>query len=164
MLTADEIVEEFIRDSKFFHFGTLFMTHEGVREATKKHSGSQKSWVVSYFLQSESLHASVEQPGPLPYPGALGQWFPVLTGKESYTESMEWFCEGYPLPLILDSMAKEESRAYYNDIITEATPSLKKIILNNCASHSRYFQWWVRRANFFTKQQNKCLHKPIHMV
>lgn len=129
MLTADEIVEEFIRDSKFFHFGTLFMTHEGVREATKKHSGSQKSWVVSYFLQSESLHASVEQPGPLPYPGALGQWFPVLTGKESYTESMEWFCEGYPLPLILDSMAKEESRAYYNDIITEATPSLKKIIL-----------------------------------
>ena len=27
---------------------------------------------------------------------------------------MEWFCEGYPLPLILDSMAKEESRAYYN--------------------------------------------------
>ena len=43
MLTADEIVEEFIRDSKFFHFGTLFMTHEGAREATKKHSGSQKS-------------------------------------------------------------------------------------------------------------------------
>ena len=38
------------------------------------------------------------------------------------------------------------------------------LTLNNCASHSRYFQWWVRRANFFTKQQNKCLHKPIHMV
>ena len=78
----------------------------------------------------------MEQPGPLPYPGALGQWrqsgsgcLQTAGGKESYTESMEWFCEGYPLPLILDSMAKEESRAYYNDIITEATPSLKKIIL-----------------------------------
>ena len=23
--------------------------------------------------------------------------------------------------------------------------------LNNCAPHSRYFQWWVRRANFLQK-------------
>ena len=37
--------------------------------------------------------------------------------------------------------------------------------LNNCASHSRLLSVMkFRRANFFTKQQNKCLHKPIHMV
>ena len=36
MLTEDEIPEELIENSKLFHFGTLSMTHEGVRAATKK--------------------------------------------------------------------------------------------------------------------------------
>ena len=33
-LTADEIDAEFLKKAKLFHFGTLSMTHEGVREAT----------------------------------------------------------------------------------------------------------------------------------
>lgn len=36
MLTEDEIPEELIRDTRIFHFGTLSMTLEGVRAATKK--------------------------------------------------------------------------------------------------------------------------------
>ena len=36
MLTADEVNPEVVKDTKVFHFGTLSMTHEGVREATKK--------------------------------------------------------------------------------------------------------------------------------
>lgn len=36
LLTESEVPEHVIRDSKIFHFGTLSMTHEGVRKATKK--------------------------------------------------------------------------------------------------------------------------------
>jgi fructokinase len=36
MLTADEIPEDMIKNAKVFHFGTLSMTHDAVREATKK--------------------------------------------------------------------------------------------------------------------------------
>ncbi len=36
MLRADELNEELLQDTRLFHFGTLSMTHEGVREATKK--------------------------------------------------------------------------------------------------------------------------------
>lgn len=36
MLTADEVREDLIASAKIFHFGSLSMTHEGVREATKK--------------------------------------------------------------------------------------------------------------------------------
>ncbi|MBQ9414802.1 MAG: carbohydrate kinase [Clostridia bacterium] len=36
MLTADEIPEGLIRASRIFHFGTLSMTHDAVRAATKK--------------------------------------------------------------------------------------------------------------------------------
>lgn len=36
MLTKEDVPEKVIQDSKIFHFGTLSMTHDGVREATKK--------------------------------------------------------------------------------------------------------------------------------
>lgn len=42
MLTEDEIPKDVIEDSKIFHFGTLSMTHTGVRAATKKQSVLQK--------------------------------------------------------------------------------------------------------------------------
>ena len=36
MLTEEEIPEELILETRIFHFGTLSMTHENVRRATKK--------------------------------------------------------------------------------------------------------------------------------
>ena len=36
MLTEDEIPEDLMKNTKMFHFGTLSMTHENVRAATKK--------------------------------------------------------------------------------------------------------------------------------
>ena len=36
MLSEDEVPEELIRSARIFHFGTLSMTHEWVRQATKK--------------------------------------------------------------------------------------------------------------------------------
>ena len=36
MLKPEEVDPEFVGQAKLFHFGTLSMTHEGVREATKK--------------------------------------------------------------------------------------------------------------------------------
>ena len=42
MLTADEIPEETVKRAEIFHFGTLSMTHDGVREATKKAIGIAK--------------------------------------------------------------------------------------------------------------------------
>ncbi len=36
LLTAGEVPEDVIAQSRIFHFGTLSMTHSGVREATKK--------------------------------------------------------------------------------------------------------------------------------
>ena len=36
MLKEEEVPEELIKGTRIFHFGTLSMTHEGVRNATKK--------------------------------------------------------------------------------------------------------------------------------
>ena len=43
LLTADEVPEDTIAQSRIFHFGTLSMTHPGVREATKKAVASAKN-------------------------------------------------------------------------------------------------------------------------
>ena len=42
MLREEEVDLELIRNTKIFHFGTLSMTHEGVRNATKKQSAAPK--------------------------------------------------------------------------------------------------------------------------
>ena len=50
MLTEAEIPAEQIRESTIFHFGTLSMTHEGVRAATRKAVGiARESGVVVSF-------------------------------------------------------------------------------------------------------------------
>ena len=36
LLRAEELPEDMLKSTRIFHFGTLSMTHEGVREATKK--------------------------------------------------------------------------------------------------------------------------------
>ena len=51
------------------------------------------------------------------------QW---LTGKEDYTDGVNWIRERYNIPLILVSMGKEGSRAYYEDKIVEIKPFLQK--------------------------------------
>ena len=50
MLTEAEVPAEQIRDSRIFHFGTLSMTHEGVRAATRKAVGiARESGAVISF-------------------------------------------------------------------------------------------------------------------
>ena len=50
MLRAEEVNEEAIKESKIFHFGTLSMTHEGVRVATKKavETAKQNQVLISF--------------------------------------------------------------------------------------------------------------------
>jgi len=43
MLTEDEVPEDVVSHSRIFHFGTLSMTHEGVRRATRKAVGLAKA-------------------------------------------------------------------------------------------------------------------------
>ena len=50
MLTEEEIPEELILETRIFHFGTLSITHEKVRRATKKQLQLQNRLVRSFHL------------------------------------------------------------------------------------------------------------------
>lgn len=56
MLNKEEVQAELIKETKIFHFGTLSMTHGGVREATKKQSVLQKNPVQLFPLIRTYVH------------------------------------------------------------------------------------------------------------
>ena len=125
MLTKDEIPEELIKNSKIFHFGTLSMTHEGVREATKKALEVAKNVGVMISFDPnlrpplwDSLETAHEQVlyglgfcDVLKISDNEIEW---LTGENDYTAGVEWIRERYDIPLILVSMGRDGSRAYYD--------------------------------------------------
>lgn len=137
MLNETEIPEQLIKDSKIFHFGTLSMTHQGVRAATKKAIAiaEESECIISFDPNLreplwESMDDAKEQVlYGLEYCNILKisdneiQW---LTGKEDYNEGVEWILERYDIPLILVSMGKEGSRAYYNGMIVEKSAFVQK--------------------------------------
>lgn len=137
MLTENEISEVVIKDSGIFHFGTLSMTHEGVRAATKKavRFAREAGALISFDPNlrpplwksineaREQILYGLEQCHILKISDNEIQW---LTGKTDYTEGVEWINERYRIPLILVSMGKQGSRAYYNGRMVEAAPFLQE--------------------------------------
>lgn len=137
MLTEEEIPEDTIRDSRIFHFGTLSMTHEGVRAATKKAvcTAEQSGCIISFDPNlrpplwnsleeaKEQIFWGLEHCHILKISDNEISW---LIGKEDYTEGAEWIYSRYHIPLILVSMGKEGSRAYYRGIMAEAPPFLRE--------------------------------------
>lgn len=137
MLREKELREELIREAEIFHFGTLSMTHEEVRRATKRavNLAREGEALISFDPNLrpplwKSLQEAKEQ-------AAYGfsrcdilkisdneiRWF---TGEEDFDAGVRRLREQYPIPLILLSMGKEGSRAYYRDLRVEAGAFLQK--------------------------------------
>lgn len=137
MLGEDELKEELFAQCRLFHFGTLSMTHDGVRAATKKAIALAKEnhalisfdpnlrpplW-ASLDLAKEQVDYGLRQCDILKISDNEIQWF---TGKEDYDEGIAVLQETYHIPLILLSMGKEGSRAYYKGLRVEKAPYLQE--------------------------------------
>lgn len=137
MLSESDLQEELIRDTKIFHFGTLSMTHEGVRKATKKalEIAKETGAIISFDPNLRPpLWNSLEEAKDqvlygLNYCDILKisdneiQW---LTGEEDYSAGVQWINDRFRIPLILVSMGKEGSRAYYQGKMVEVKPFIQK--------------------------------------
>ena len=130
MLTADEVNPEVVKDTKVFHFGTLSMTHEGVREATKKAVETAKAngCLVSFDPNLRpplwsSLDLAKEQMeygfGKCDILKISDHEIQFVSGKEDYDEGIAYLQETYNIPLILLTMGKDGSRAYYKGMRVE---------------------------------------------
>ena len=137
MLREDEVNEDILRDTKIFHFGTLSMTHEEVRRATKKSVETAKAAgaVLSFdpnlreplwnFLEEakEQTAYGLSKCDFLKISDNEIRWF---TGEEDFDAGIRRLREQYDIPLIVLSMGKDGSRAYYKDLRVEVAPFLQE--------------------------------------
>lgn len=136
MLREDELPESLIKEARIFHFGTLSMTHEGVRQATKKaiRIAKEAGALISFDPNlREPLWNSLEDAKEQVLYG-LGQcdilkisdneiqW---LSGEQDFDAGVRWIRVRFSIPLILVSMGRDGSRAYYQDKIVEVKPFLQ---------------------------------------
>ncbi len=126
MLQISDIDEKLLANTRIMHFGTLSMTHEGVRKATKYavESAKKNGAYISFdpnireplwnFMEEakEQVMYGLCQCDILKLSDNEIQW---LTGEENYTDGVNKIREDYSIPLILLSMGKKGSRAYYLD-------------------------------------------------
>ena len=130
MLCKEEVDEEMIRGSKIFHFGTLSMTDELCREATRfAISVAEDANCLRSFDPNlrEPLWDSLEEAKEQTLYGLAHcdilkisdneiQW---LSGKEDYDEGIAWLREQFDIPLVLLSMGRDGSRAYHKNLRVE---------------------------------------------
>lgn len=137
MLSAEELNPELINNARIFHFGSLSMTHERVCQATKKavELAKQSGALVSFdpnlrpplwkSLEDARRQISygLSQCDILKISDNEIQWF---TGEEDFDTAMKKLRQEYDIPLIMLSMGKNGSRAYYRDLCVEAAPFLQE--------------------------------------
>lgn len=137
LLREEEVKEELVQSGKIFHFGTLSMTHDGVREATKKaiRLAKESGALVSFDpnlrppLWKSLDDARVQVAYGLGQCDILKisdneiQWF---TGEEDYDAGIAKLRAEYDIPLVLLSMGKDGSRAYYKDLRVEVPSFLQE--------------------------------------
>ena len=130
MLGENEVDEDFVKDTKIFHFGTLSMTHDGVRAATKKAVSAAKDGgcLISFDPNLReplwsSLDLAKEQ---MEYGFSMCDILKIsdneiqfVSGREDYDEGIAYLQENYSIPLILLTMGKDGSRAYYKGMRVE---------------------------------------------
>ena len=130
MLTADEVNPEVIKDTKVFHFGTLSMTDEPVKSATKKALAVAKEagCMITFDpnLRPPLWKTLDEAKAQMEYGFENCDVLKIsdneiqfVSGKEDYDEGIKYLQEKYQIPLIFLTMGKEGSRAYYKNFRVE---------------------------------------------
>ena len=130
MLRADEVDYELIRQAKVFHLGTLSMTSKPALDATKKalEVAKEAGCMITFDpnlrppLWKSLDDAKVAMEYVFPYCDVLkisDNEIQFVSGKEDYDEGIQYLIEKYNIPLILLTMGKDGSRAYYRGMKVE---------------------------------------------
>jgi fructokinase len=136
-LSAPEVNEELIAQSRIFHFGSLSLTHPEVREATHRavELARRHGCMISFDPNlrpplwstldeaKEQIAWGLEQCDVLKISDNEIQWF---TGKDDFDEGIAFLQSKYGIPLILLSKGKDGSSAYYKRMRIDAAPFLQE--------------------------------------
>ena len=137
MLTKEDVQEDLIRNSRILHFGTLSSTHPGVREATRYAIDVAKDagCIVTFDpnLRPPLWKSLDDAKAEIEYGLTKCDVLKIsdnevefLFGTTDYDKGAAMIREKYNIPLVLITMGKDGSRAYYKDLRVEAAPFLQE--------------------------------------
>lgn len=130
MLSEEEVDMEMIRDARVFHLGTLSMTDEPARTATKKalDVAKEAGCLISFDPNLRPpLWKSLETAKEMMEYGfrycdilkISDNEIQFVSGKEDYDEGIRYLQEKYNIPVIFLTLGKDGSRAYYKGMRVE---------------------------------------------
>lgn len=137
MLTKEEVPEDLIQNSRLFHFGTLSSTHEGVRAATRHaiEIAKDAGCIITFDpnLRPPLWKSLEDAKREIEYGMTKCDVLKIsdnevefLFGTTDYDKGAALIREKYNIPLVLITMGKEGSRAYYKNMRVEAAPFLQE--------------------------------------
>ena len=149
MLTEEEVDFEIVRNSKIFHFGTLSMTHEKVRQATKKavEEAKKENILISFDLDLrellwEDLSLAKEQ---IDYGCSVCDILKIedeelkfLTDCYEIEKAVEILKSKYDIKLILVTEGSKGSTAYYKDLVIKQDAYLQKSTIDTTGAGDTY--------------------------
>lgn len=136
MLMESELNVGMLENCRIFHFGSLSMTDENCRRATKKaiQIAKEKGTVISFDPNlretlwdsldeaREQIEYGMRQCDILKISDNEIQWF---TGEQDYDKGVAYLQSKYPIRLILLSLGKDGSRGYMNGVCAQSAPFLQ---------------------------------------
>ena len=130
MLKEEEVDFGLIQNARLFHFGTLSMTDEPARSATwKALEVARKAGCLISFDPNlrEPLWSSIDLAKEMMEYGMKycdilkisDNEIQFISGQEDYEKGIRYLQDTYHIPLILLTLGKDGSRAYYKDMVVE---------------------------------------------
>lgn len=149
-LSSDELDRALIADAKIFHYGSLSMTDEPCRSATREAlAQAEQSGALLSFDPNlrEPLWRSMDDAREQILYGMAHcqilkisdneiQW---LSGCEDYDEGIAWLRSRFDIPLILLSLGKNGSRAYCGDVRAEVPAHLMPNTIETTGAGDTFF-------------------------
>lgn len=127
MLSKDEVMDDIIKDAEIFHFGTLSLTHDLVREATKYavNIAKQNGLLISFDpnLREPLWNSLDDAKRKIEYGLSECDILKIsdnelefMTETFDYEKGIKILRERFNIPIMFVTMGKEGSLAYYNDM------------------------------------------------
>ena len=149
-LRTEELDRELLADTSIFHFGSLSMTDEPCRSASREAIAlAEASGALLSFdpnLREPLWHSLDDAKEQILYGMAHCQILKIsdneiqwLSGREDYDEGIAWLRSQFNIPLILLSLGKEGSRAYCGDVRVEVPAHIMPNTIETTGAGDTFF-------------------------
>lgn len=149
-LRSEELDRKLLADTTIFHFGSLSMTDEPCRSASREAIAlAEASGALLSFdpnLREPLWHSLDDAKEQILYGMAHCQILKIsdneiqwLSGREDYDEGIAWLRSQFNIPLILLSLGKDGSRAHCGDVRVEVPAHLMPNTIETTGAGDTFF-------------------------